>query len=140
MLQQNPILYYLLASVLLYWVMLLFASLYHAKGWTLPGMGLAVGSRDKMPERTVVMARADRAAKNMNENLVIFTAVALTAVVTGTAGRQVLLGAQIFLISRIIYWPFYLSGIAYLRTLIWSISLVGIAMIAAAILQIRLIG
>jgi uncharacterized MAPEG superfamily protein len=139
MLQNFPVLYYLLASVLLYWVMLLFASLYHAKGWTWPGMVLAIGSRDKMPDRSVPMARADRAAKNMGENLIIFTAVALTSVVAGAAGKQVLLGAQIFFFSRIIYWPLYLSGVAYLRTLVWSVSLIGVALIALATLQITII-
>lgn len=134
MLQQNPILYYLLASVLLYWVMLLFASLYHAKGWTLPGMGLAVGSRDKMPERTVVMARADRAAKNMSENLIIFTAVALTAVVSGAPKAQTLLGAQIFFFARVIYWPLYLTGVPWLRTAVWAVSLTGVLIIAIAML------
>lgn len=140
MLQNFPVLYYLLASVLLYWLMLLFASLYHAKGWTWPGMLVAVGSRDKMPERSVTMARADRAAKNMTENLIIFSIVALTSVVTGAGGKQTLLGAQIFFFARLVYWPLYLSGVAYLRTLIWLVSLSGVALIAAAIFQIRLIG
>ncbi len=140
MLQNFPVLYFLLASVLLYWVMLLFASLYHVKGWTWPGMLLAFGSRDKLPDRTLTMARADRAAKNMGENLIIFTAVALTAVVAGAAREQTTLGAQIFFYSRVIYWPLYLSGVAYFRTLIWAISLAGIALIALASLQIKIVG
>lgn len=131
MLQNFPVLYYLLASVLLYWLMLLFASLYHAKGWTWPGMLLAVGSRDKMPERTLMMARADRAAKNMAENLLIFAIVALAAVIIGAPREKTLLGAQIFLGARIVYWPLYLAGVKYLRTLVWAIGLGGIAIIAS---------
>ncbi len=132
MLQNFPVLYYLLASVLLYWLMLLFASLYHAKGWTWPGMVLAVGSRDKMPERTLMMARADRAAKNMAENLLIFAIVTLTAVIVGAPRETTLLGGQIFFTARLIYWPLYLSGVKYVRTLIWAVALGGVAIIASA--------
>ncbi len=132
MLQNFPVLDYLLASVLLYWLMLLFASLYHAKGWTWPGMVLAVGSRDKMPERTLMMARADRAAKNMAENLLIFAIVTLTAVIVGAPRETTLLGGQIFFTARLIYWPLYLSGVKYVRTLIWAVALGGVAIIASA--------
>ena len=117
--------------MLLYWVMLLFASLYHAKGWTWPGMVIAVGSRDKMPERTLMMARADRAAKNMAENLLIFAIVTLTAVIVGAPRETTLLGGQIFFAARLIYWPLYLSGIKYVRTLVWAVALGGVAIIAA---------
>jgi uncharacterized MAPEG superfamily protein len=133
MLHNFPVLSYLLASVLLYWVMLLFASLYHAKGWTWPGMMLAVGNRDKMPERTLMMARADRAAKNMAENLLIFAIVTLTAVIVGAPRDTTLLGGQIFFAARVIYWPLYLSGVKYARTLIWAIGLGGISIIASTL-------
>ena len=83
MLHNFPVLYYLLASTLLYWLMLMYASLAHARGWTMPGMLLALGNRDKMPDRSAAVARADRAAKNMGENLLIFAVVALAAVSIG---------------------------------------------------------
>lgn len=129
MLQNFPVVYYLLASALLYWLMLLFASMAHARGWTIPGFLLALSNRDKMPDRTVMVARADRAAKNMAENLLLFAIVALTAVSIGAPREKTVLGAQIFLAARIIYWPLYLSGVAYFRTLVWAIGLVGIGII-----------
>lgn len=132
MLQNFPILSYLLASTLLYWLMLMYASLAHARGWTMPGMILALGNRDKMPERSAAIARADRAAKNMGENLLIFAIVALAAVSIGAPRDKVLLGGQIFFFARLLYWPVYLVGIPYLRTLIWAAALGGVALIIAA--------
>ena len=130
MLQNFPILYYVLASTLLYWLMLLFASLAHARGYTIAGFLLAVGNRDNMPNKTVFMARADRAAKNMAENLLIFAIVALASVSVGGKRDLAVLGAQIFLLARLIYWPVYLAGIRYLRTAIWGVALGGVALTA----------
>lgn len=132
MLQNFPVIYYLLSSTLLYWLMLMYASLAHARGWTMPGMLLALGNRDKMPDRSAAVARADRAAKNMGENLLIFAVVALAAVAIGAPRDKVLLGGQIFFFARLAYWPVYLIGIPYLRTLIWAIALGGVAIIAAS--------
>ena len=132
MLQNFPVIYYLLSSTLLYWLMLMYASLAHARGWTMPGMLLALGNRDKMPDRSQAVARADRAAKNMGENLLIFAVVALAAVSIGAPRDKVLLGGQIFFFARLAYWPVYLIGIPYLRTLIWAIALGGVAIIAAS--------
>ena len=42
------------------------------------------------------------------------------------AGR---LGATIFFWARLVYWPVYLAGIVYLRTLIWFVSLFGLFLI-----------
>lgn len=140
MLENSPILYYLLASLLLYWLMLIFASSIYSKLWTWSGLLLAVGSRDQMPDRTRFMARADRAAKNMAENMIIFTAVALTAVVTGAPKEQALVGGQIFFFARLAYWPLYLAGVPWLRTLSWAVALVGVCLVAAGILKVRLVG
>ena len=129
MMQNFPILYYLLAATLLYWLMLLFASLAHARGYTVAGFLLALGNRDSMPDRNVFMARADRAAKNMSENLLIFAIVALASVSVGGQRDLALTGAQIFLIARLVYWPIYLAGVKYVRTAVWGVALVGVVLI-----------
>lgn len=134
MLNNFPVIYYLLASTLLYWLMLMYASLAHARGWTMPGMLLALGNRDKMPDRSAAVARADRAAKNMGENLLVFAIVALAAVSIGAPRDKVLLGGQIFFFARVIYWPVYLIGIPYLRTAVWAVALSGIGIIVLAFL------
>jgi uncharacterized MAPEG superfamily protein len=98
------------------------------------GMERAFGNRDDLPEPTPLAGRADRAAKNMVENLAMFVALVAAAHFAGKAGEQATLGANIFFWSRLAFWPCYLAGIHYLRTAIWLASLIGMALIAAAAL------
>ncbi len=121
----------LLYSAILAWVMLLIASLLRTHAHRLAGMKIAFGNRDNVPEPTPLVGRADRAARNMLENLVLFTAVLATARFAGVHDARIDLGARIFFWSRVAYFPVYLAGIAYVRTAIWSVSLVGLAMIVA---------
>lgn len=132
MLHSSPVLYYLLASTMLYWLMLLYASMAHARCWTILGLLLAFSNRDHMPEKGRFVARADRAAKNMGENLLIFAIVVLMAVIVGAPRDKLLLGGRIFFIARLLYWPLYLAGVPYLRTLAWAVALVGVAIIGDA--------
>ena len=122
----------LVAVALLTWLMLAIASLLRSKGWTTPGMRIAFGNRDDLPEPSPLAGRAERAAKNMLENLAIFTALIVAVQMSGKAGTQTQLGASLFLWARLAYWPCYLAGIIYLRTAIWLVSVVGLAMIVAA--------
>lgn len=117
------------------WLMLLVASLLHVRAWTPRGMGLAVGNRDHLPEASPLAARADRAARNTLENLVLFAALVLTAHAAGVDNAQVLLGAQVFFWARIVYLAVYLAGIPVLRTLVWAVSLVGLGMIVVEIFK-----
>ena len=82
----NKIVFWLVASVALTWLMLLVASLLRTRGWTLPGMGLAFGNRDDLPAASAIAGRAERAARNMVENLVLFAALLLAAEVAGVIG------------------------------------------------------
>jgi len=132
MLHNYPVLYYLLASTLLYWIMLMYTSMVHAKGWTLLGMLLMFSNRDNMPERSAMVARADRATRNMAENLLIFAIVTLMAVLVGASREKLLLGGQIFFFARLAYFPVYLAGIPYLRTAAWAAGVVGIVIVGNA--------
>ena len=38
-------------------------------------------------------------------------------------------GATVFFWARLVYWPVYVAGIIYLRTLIWFVSLFGLFLI-----------
>jgi uncharacterized MAPEG superfamily protein len=117
------------------WMMLIVASLMRARAWTLPGLMLAFGNREKMPDASPLVARTERAARNTLENFVLFAAIVLVAHATGTNDPHVELGAQIFFIARLAYVPIYLAGIPYLRTADYVVSLAGLAMIVKAIIQ-----
>jgi uncharacterized MAPEG superfamily protein len=120
-------------ATLLSWVMLLTASLVRARAWTPAGLKIAFGNRDDLPVASPVAGRAERAARNMLENLVFFVALVLAAHAAGVSDPRVELGAKIFFWARVVYFPVYLAGIIYLRTLVWAVSVAGLVMILMAI-------
>jgi uncharacterized MAPEG superfamily protein len=123
---------YVLLSVILTWTMVLTASVLRARGWTLPGLQAAFGNRDDLPEPSALCGRADRAARNMLENMVLFVVAVVGASMAHADGDRLLLSAKIFFWARVAYFPVYLVGVRYLRTAIWSVGVVGIAIIIIA--------
>jgi uncharacterized MAPEG superfamily protein len=121
--------HYVLASAGLTWLMIMTSASLRLKEWTPAGVKLGFGNRENVPEPTPVAARADRAAKNMLENMVLFVAVFAAA---RAAGKSEVTGAAIFFFARLGYWLVYLAGIPYVRTLLWLVALGGVAMIALA--------
>jgi uncharacterized MAPEG superfamily protein len=116
-------------AALLTWVMLLIASLLRTRG----NLVVAMGNRHALPPPSPLAERADRAAKNMVENLVLFGVVVLAAS-SGPNPAKAVLGAEIFLAARLVYWPIYLAGIPGLRTAVYAASVVGLVMIATTLL------
>ncbi len=127
----------LAASTALHLLMIVVAATLGARLYTLSGLLWASGARDKPlggPAPSLTVFRADRAAKNMTENMVFFTPVLLAGHVAGVDPAVLGLGAKLFFFARLVYWPIYLLGIPYIRTLCWTVNLIGIGIIAAAIL------
>jgi len=121
-------------SVVLTWMMLLSASLIRARAWTPPGMVVAFGNRDDLPEQSPLAGRADRAARNMLENLVMFAALVLVANLVKVPSERLEVGARLFFYARVLYFPIYLAGVKYLRTAVWAVSVAGMVQILLAIL------
>ena len=92
------------------------------------------GNREGMPVLTGWAGRAQRAHYNMLENLVLFAALVLIAVIAQKTNDKTLLGAQLFFWARLAYAAIYLAGIIYLRTLAWLISIIGLVIIFLQIL------
>jgi uncharacterized MAPEG superfamily protein len=109
------------------WIMIITAAMMRNRG-----AETALGNRDAVPTPSPAAARADRAAKNMLENLVLFAVVLLAAFAAGETRGQVRLGANLFLAARLAYFPIYVAGIKYLRTVCWAIGVVGLGLIGAA--------
>jgi uncharacterized MAPEG superfamily protein len=122
-------LWMLVAAVVLTWAQIVIA----ATPGLLSNPMWAIGSRDSQADHSVWASRADRAAKNMRENLPIFAALVLTAHVSGEADSTSALGAQIFIGARIAHAIIYLSGIPNVRTLAWLVSVAGMGMILSAL-------
>jgi uncharacterized MAPEG superfamily protein len=125
-------LHYLAYSAVLTWIMLMAASLIRVKGWTPQGFLLGVSNRDNLPEASPIAARADRAAKNMLENMVLFAVVVLVARLGGVPAENVAPGAAIFFWARVVYFFVYLAGIPFLRTAVYFAGMVGLVMIMLA--------
>ena len=87
------------------------------------------GNREGMPALTGWAGRAQRAQRNMLENLVLFAALVLICAVTNKTNATTLLGAQLFFWARLAYAAIYVAGIPYLRTAAWLVSVIGLVMI-----------
>ena len=98
-------------------------------GASLPGNACG---RENVSPPVDVAGRADRAAKNMLEGMVMLLAVVLAAQLAGK-GAQAATGASVFFWARLVYWPTYMAGIVYLRTAVWFVSIIGLAMIVWAV-------
>ena len=99
------------------------------------GLPKLAGNREGMPEIKGWGGRAARAHRNMIENLVLFAALVLAAVVAGKTNDMTLLGAQIFLYARIAYAVVYIAGLPWVRTAVWGVSVVGLAMIFVQVVK-----
>ena len=93
------------------------------------GLPALAGNREGLAPCTGWAGRAARAHHNMLENLVLFAALVLVAVVSGKTNAATLLGAQLFVWARLGYALVYIAGIPWLRTLVWLISVVGLIVI-----------
>lgn len=121
---------YLALSAVLTWVMLIVASLLRSRSWTPAGAKVAFGNRDDLPEPTPLASRADRAARNMLEGLLLFTALVAAVRLRGEPAPAS--AAALFFWARLVYFGVYLAGITYVRTAVWIASVVALARIALA--------
>ena len=122
----KPELMLLVWAVVLTFVQMLIA----VTGATLQvGLPTLAGNREGLAPCTGWAGRAARAHHNMLENLVLFAALVLAAVLAGRTNGTTLLGAQLFFWARLVYAVVYLAGIPYLRTALWLVSVIGLALI-----------
>jgi uncharacterized MAPEG superfamily protein len=121
----------LLVATLVTWASLMLASVLRSRSWTPEGQKLAFGNRDGMPEPSPIAGRAQRAALNNLENLILFVAAFVAARLAGAAPEAVLPGAHLFVWARVVYVGVYLAGIPYLRTLVWLVSIIGTFCVAS---------
>ena len=121
---------------LLWAVALTFAQMLIAVGGATLQVGLPklAGNREGLAPCTGWAGRAQRAHHNMLENLALFTALVLIAVLAGKTSSTTLLGAQIFVWARVAYAVVYLAGIPWLRTLVWLVSVIGLLLIFSQLL------
>ncbi len=93
-----------------------------------------LGTRDRLPELSVVAGRLDRAKENLRESLPIFLALALLVLIKGGDTGAATQAAWVFLIARIVYVPAYVSGIPLLRSAVWLVALGSLVVMALSLI------
>jgi uncharacterized MAPEG superfamily protein len=124
----------LLVAAVLTWASLLLASVLRSRSWTPEGMKLGFGNRELMPEPSLVAGRAERAARNTLDNLVLFVAAFAAARLAGAPPERIVAGAHLFVWARCLYLAVYIAGVPYLRTVVYAASVIGIAWVGSAAL------
>jgi len=98
------------------------------------GIQWNVGPRDQpSPPVSAVAGRLDRAYRNFLETFPFFVAAILAAHATNRFGTLTLVGSQVYLIARVVYWPLYAAGVPVFRTLTWLVSMIGLLLVIAAL-------
>jgi uncharacterized MAPEG superfamily protein len=93
------------------------------------GLPALAGNRDNLPQISGWAGRAQRAHRNMLENLILFAILVLVAQIAGKTNAATALGAQLFFWARVVYLLVYLVGIPWVRTGVWLISVIGLVLI-----------
>jgi len=118
--------------LLLWAVVLMFVQMLIAAQGAFMQVGLVTlaGNRDNFPVLTGWAGRAQRAHRNMMENMVLFVALVLLVIAAGKTNQMTVLGAELFFWARVAYALIYLAGWPWVRTLAWFVSVVGMVLIA----------
>lgn len=120
----------LVYSAILTLVMIMVAATGKSRLWTMGGLMYGAGNRDNPPEKLPWVGRADRAANNMMESMILFVALIAAAQGLGVSNEATTLGATLFFWARLAYFPIYVIGVPWLRTGAWSVAIAGMAIIA----------
>ena len=94
------------------------------------GLMAQAGSRDELPEPTVVRLRLQRLTANMQENLILFAVVVLTAHAAGVSNDTTVMAASLFFYARVAHAVVYAFGWPMIRPLFYFIGLYGTGTIA----------
>lgn len=94
------------------------------------GTVTALGGRDEIPYLQPGRGgRLHRAIANLKEGLHIFTPLILLTAILGISNDATILGAQMYLIARLLHAPLYISGIVSLRTGAYFLGVLGLGLL-----------
>ena len=93
------------------------------------GLMAQAGSRDSLPEPTVLRLRMQRLTANMQENLILFAAVVLVATVGNATNEATALAASIFFYARVGHAVVYAAGWPMIRPLFYFAGLYAVVRI-----------
>jgi len=106
-----------------------------ARGITPGGVAWGLGNREEDFRFPAWAGRAERAHRNLVENLAPFAILVLVAHLTGRANATTALGATLFFWGRVLHALTYLAGIVYVRTAMFVVAIVGEVLILLQLLR-----
>jgi uncharacterized MAPEG superfamily protein len=93
------------------------------------GLPYAMSPRDEGREpRSVYAGRIRRALNNLLETYPAFVGLALALVISDKTGGVGTIGAELYLVARVLYLIVYAAGVSVVRTLFWGLSIIGLIM------------
>ncbi|MEL6377708.1 MAG: MAPEG family protein [Pseudomonadota bacterium] len=99
------------------------------------GPSAYMGPRDNLPEQSVYYERAKKAAMNFSETLPIFVGLAILSLVQEDADLAMArFGATLYVLARLFYFPIYVSGLPFVRSIVFMPVLIGLGMMAVALI------
>jgi uncharacterized MAPEG superfamily protein len=93
------------------------------------GLEWGFGNREQPFAFPAWANRAERAHRNLLENLAPFAILVLVAHIAGKANATTALGATLFFWGRVAHAAVYTAGIVYVRTLAFGVAFIGELMI-----------
>jgi uncharacterized MAPEG superfamily protein len=96
------------------------------------GMAYVLSNREQARQGAGWLGRAQRAHRNMLENLLPFAAVVSVVMISGRSTSISALGAEVFFGARLVHALSYVAGVKGLRTLAYNVGTVGTFMVASA--------
>jgi uncharacterized MAPEG superfamily protein len=123
-------------SMLLYSTLLFLAIILAQAAFAIAQNGLMAqaGSRDSLPEPSLLRLRLQRLTANMQENLIMFAVVVLVAHAAGVANEATAMAATLFFYARVAHALIYAFGWPMIRPLFYFVGLYGIGAIAWQVL------
>ena len=99
------------------------------------GLPTAAGNQHNISPWDGANDRLNRAIRNLMEAITTFAPIAIAVHVLGLSNDTTVLGAQIFLISRVIHTIVFVIGVPCVRTTAWTAGVVGIVMVGSALVS-----
>lgn len=98
------------------------------------GLMTQAGSRDNLPEPSVLRQRLLRLTGNLQENLLMFAIIVLVANAAGVSNDATAMGASIFFYARVAHAIIYAFGWPMVRPLFYFAGVYGMVVILLEIL------
>jgi uncharacterized MAPEG superfamily protein len=93
------------------------------------GLQFGGSARDDQQPIEGVGGRVIRAFSNFKETYVFFVALVLVGQVLNRHSALTVLGANLYVWARVVYWPLYVAGVPMVRSIAWVVAIAGIVLL-----------